>query len=332
VALVEGKVKGQTALSAGATAFCSLVLAALIYVVVRRSLRPLPDLSAATARMAAGDFKARISYKGRDELGVLARSFNRMADKLAVSHETLEGQIEERTKELAHKMEELQTARNAALNLMEDSRVQREIAEKAAAGQAEARARFEAVIENTPLVAIQGFDREGKISMWNSASEHIHGYSAPQVLGRRLQDILLAGEVAEEFEHLLKEMWDTGQIAPPREWPVHTGDGEKRLVYASMFPIFERGKVSEIICMNVDITERKRAEEESRQAKEAAEAASGELAVKVKELEEFNRLAVGREMHIIEMKRRINGLHEELGKAPPYDLSFADADGVESDA
>lgn len=41
-------------------------------------------------------------------------------------------------------------------------------------------------------------------------------------------------------------------------------------------------------------------------------------------LEEFNRLAVGREMRIIELKKQVNTLSTELGRPQPYDLSFAE--------
>jgi hypothetical protein len=44
----------------------------------------------------------------------------------------------------------------------------------------------------------------------------------------------------------------------------------------------------------------------------------------VEELERFNRLAVGREQRMIELKRQVNELSEKLGREPPYDVSFAD--------
>jgi PAS domain-containing protein len=70
------------------------------------------------------------------------------------------------------------------------------------------------------------------------------------------------------------------------------------------------GTVDKAIEVVKDITERKRAEEE--------------LARRVEELERFNRLAVGRELRMIELKRQINELSEQLGKEPPYDVSFAE--------
>jgi CheY-like chemotaxis protein len=65
-----------------------------------------------------------------------------------------------------------------------------------------------------------------------------------------------------------------------------------------------------------EIAERQRAEE-------ALQKARDELEQRVEELERFNRLAVGREQRVIELKRQVNGLSEELGREPPYDVSFA---------
>jgi len=55
-----------------------------------------------------------------------------------------------------------------------------------------------------------------------------------------------------------------------------------------------------------DITERKAALEESKK--------------KTDELEKFNKLAVGRELKMIELKREINALLEESGKEPGYKI------------
>jgi len=56
-----------------------------------------------------------------------------------------------------------------------------------------------------------------------------------------------------------------------------------------------------------DISERKRAE--------------SELKKKNKELELFNRLAVGREIKMIELKKEINALLLQLGKGSKYEIA-----------
>lgn len=52
-----------------------------------------------------------------------------------------------------------------------------------------------------------------------------------------------------------------------------------------------------------------------------------ELRRRNEELERFDRAAVGRELQMIELKRQVNRLSRELGRAPPYALSFAADDG-----
>lgn len=42
------------------------------------------------------------------------------------------------------------------------------------------------------------------------------------------------------------------------------------------------------------------------------------------ELDRFNRAAVGRELEVIELKRKVNALAAELGREPPYPLAFLD--------
>ena len=62
-----------------------------------------------------------------------------------------------------------------------------------------------------------------------------------------------------------------------------------------------------------DISARKAAEEVLRRQNE--------------ELDRFNRAAVGRELDVIELKRRVNALARELGREPPYPLAFLDGAG-----
>lgn len=60
-----------------------LVSAIIIYFATKRLTRPLREISEAANRFGEGDFNARVSFEGEDEVGVLAASFNNMADSLA---------------------------------------------------------------------------------------------------------------------------------------------------------------------------------------------------------------------------------------------------------
>jgi two-component system NtrC family sensor kinase len=68
---------------------------------------PLKELMAGTQRLAGGDLSYRIPVQSHDELGDLARSFNRMTEQLAVARgeieawaRTLEDRVEKKTSEL----------------------------------------------------------------------------------------------------------------------------------------------------------------------------------------------------------------------------------------
>ncbi len=132
----------------------------------------------------------------------------------------------------------------------------------------EALRRFTDIIEQTPLVAIQRVDRHGVILEWNRVCEQFYGYTAAEACGQRLQDMILTGQEISEFEHYIEQIWQSGQALPPRTWQIRTKTGDVRWMYSAMFPLFFRGRVSDIVRMDVDITDIRRAEESVRRQRD----------------------------------------------------------------
>jgi len=67
-----------------------LLIAVLVTIIVaRRTTRPVQELEAFTRRVATGDLDAQVPVHGNDELGDLARSFNRMTMQLKENREQL---------------------------------------------------------------------------------------------------------------------------------------------------------------------------------------------------------------------------------------------------
>jgi len=54
----------------------------LAFFLANRIVEPLRQLTASTARMAGGDLNAKVSVSSRDEVGVLAAEYNRMAERI----------------------------------------------------------------------------------------------------------------------------------------------------------------------------------------------------------------------------------------------------------
>jgi two-component system NtrC family sensor kinase len=99
---------------AGIAGLCVLFLLGLLAFVARRITHPLAVMVEATDKIAKGDLRHRVALEGRDEIGQLARAFNRMTDELSSAQEdltqwgkTLERRVEERTRELRETQDQL---------------------------------------------------------------------------------------------------------------------------------------------------------------------------------------------------------------------------------
>ncbi|MCG3186054.1 MAG: Sensor histidine kinase RcsC [Rhodocyclaceae bacterium] len=127
--------------------------------------------------------------------------------------------------------------------------------------EAEVRTRFEAMIEQTPLVAVQGFGRDGRILHWNRASELMFGEPRARMVGTRAQEYWSNADKARHFESVLTEAWTSGQPTEPMELSLRCRDGRSVQTLASLIPIRENGDVVEVFAMLVDISARHQAEQ-----------------------------------------------------------------------
>jgi PAS domain S-box-containing protein len=132
----------------------------------------------------------------------------------------------------------------------------------------DAQQRFEIVIEKAPFIAVQGFDKEGKILHWNPAAETMYGYSKAEAVQMKIQEIIGDPAKVAEFEQVVQGIWSTHQAPPPAEWNMKTKSGKALTVFSSMFPIVSQGQCVELFCMLVDITHRKLAEDQLKKANE----------------------------------------------------------------
>ncbi len=89
-----------TAMVVGATLAVALITAAIAAIVTRRVTRPIVQLTETAAWMARGDLNQQVAITRTDEVGVLARAFNRMATELRTLYTNLEAKVAERTQQL----------------------------------------------------------------------------------------------------------------------------------------------------------------------------------------------------------------------------------------
>lgn len=115
VELSEGPAYGRDILEAVtrgwaiAGGIAVLLAAGVGFAISRRISTPLHELTSVTTRMAAGDLSARANRSREDELGLLARSFNEMADRVEETIITLRRFVADAAHELHTPLTALRT-------------------------------------------------------------------------------------------------------------------------------------------------------------------------------------------------------------------------------
>ncbi len=85
----------------------------VVYMGTTRIVTPIVQLNNQARKFSEGDLTQRSKIERRDEIGVLARSFNTMGDQLSDLYRSLESKVEERTKQIRVATDIAQTAVDA---------------------------------------------------------------------------------------------------------------------------------------------------------------------------------------------------------------------------
>jgi two-component system sensor histidine kinase ChiS len=97
-----------------ALAALALAIAVLIAILITRSIvRPVRAVTDTALALSTGDLSKRVQIKAEGEIGVLANAFNKMAQELSASYNTLERRVEQRTAQLAEAQKRAEGANKA---------------------------------------------------------------------------------------------------------------------------------------------------------------------------------------------------------------------------
>lgn len=170
---------------------------------------------------------------------------------------------------------------------------------------------FRALVENSPDVIVR-YDREGRRIYVNPEFERVNHVSAQEVLGKRPVEFSTElAPMADVFTKKLMAAMETGiNTKIDLSW---TKEGRQLCWYVRIVPEFsEDGTVVSALTIWSDISERNQIEEKIRRLNEELEQRvrerTAELHEKNAELERLNRIFVGRELRMIELKERIKVL------------------------
>ncbi len=207
------------------------------YLLARRFTQPIVALAHATNAVATGALSTRVAVKSADEFGALATAFNRMTEELAASYALLEQRVAQRTTELTR-----------------------------------AEARYTLLVNSLPLT-MWNKDLEGRFTFANHRSVAAKQTTLDQVLGKTDFDFHPI-ELASKYHRDDLRVIETGEVFQDVE-RIRRADGHDVFIQVFKAPIFDaEGRISGTQGMSWDISLLKRTEEQLRQAREEAEAAS----------------------------------------------------------
>jgi two-component system sensor kinase FixL len=222
-----------------------MVLAFLLAQGLQRIISaPILHLARVTHSISkGGDYSVRVSDRRGDEIGILYGGFNEMLD-----------QIEARRNERDAALEEL----------------------------AQTHAQLKSILRAASRVAIIACDENGRVSLFNSGAEQMLGYEPDEVMGSQtpllwhLDEELAARAEAlsQEFDQPIKGM-DVFVAKPrlkgyeEREWTYVRKNGARFPVTATVTLVRDDARnTTGLLFVAIDITDRKRAEEEVRQSEQ----------------------------------------------------------------
>lgn len=141
--------------------------------------------------------------------------------------------------------------------------VSRDITERMQAETAlkQSEQRFRHLFEYTPKIAVQGYNSQRQVIYWNNASEQLYGYAQSEALGQQLEDLIIPPEMRQEVINNIRRWLTEGQPIPAGELSLMRKDGSRVAVYSSHILLTNTEGEPEIYCVDIDLSDRKQAEE-----------------------------------------------------------------------
>lgn len=155
---------------------------------------------------------------------------------------------------------------------------------------------FDNVVELIMII-----DKDLRIMRCNKSFSEFAGITIREVMGRKCYDFF---KCDNQQIGLCKVSMQTGKLLQKSEILTKTG----RWFYKSLRPIFDNeGNFRFSVVIATDITDLKNSQQQLLDYQK-------ELKNRIKELEDFYDMAIGRELRMIELKKEIESLKEELEK------------------
>lgn len=114
--------------------------------------------------------------------------------------------------------------------------------------------RFRNLLEQLPVIAVQGYDEERQVIFWNEASEHLYGYTEKEAMGNKLEDLIIPDSIKGRMVESVSNSLKTGLPMPAEEITLAHKDGIRIPVFSSHLMQINANEKPEMYKVDMDLS------------------------------------------------------------------------------
>lgn len=115
--------------------------------------------------------------------------------------------------------------------------------------------RFDAILNTANKIAIQSYDKNNNIIIWNKYSEILYGIEAKDI--KNLDDLknCYSNNQIETLKNHLHQLFNGKRIKGLFLWDIRNKKGEEKWIHFTLMPVIRENRVDEVLCVQIDTTE-----------------------------------------------------------------------------
>lgn len=119
--------------------------------------------------------------------------------------------------------------------------------------------RFRLLVHDLPNIAVQGYDKDRSVVLWNKGSELLYGYSREEAMGRKIEDLIIPENMQASVIGDINSLLDLNIAIPSCELILRHKNGSPVPVFSSHTLFYKSDGDLEIYCVDIDLKDLKEA-------------------------------------------------------------------------